>query len=271
MAGDRSQPFFGMMWTSQTRYPYSVAGRERPFSPDPKLNRYLNALREADEAFGSVMNRLKKMKILDSTLVVVVGDHGANFGGQPSQQRMLSEENLRVPCLLIHPSLKRQRNLNVGGLVDIAPTVAHVLGIAIPPGWQGESLFDAGRSNRAYFIAPGPDYVLGYREDDVKYICNATMNVTEIYDLKNDPSEQEDLGRLLPEETILCRQRFAAWVQHANRSVLIALARPKTFTRKMQGRLPGSEARRGEKIIAAKSPDRLKHVFAAVSLFPVVP
>jgi lipoteichoic acid synthase len=277
IAADRSQPFFGVMWTYQTHYPYFVNGREKSYCPDPELNRYLNALRCTDEAFGNVMSRLKKLRMLDSTLVVVVSDHGAAFGrhGQAAQERNLYEENVHVPCLLIHPSLGRQQNANIGGLVDLAPTITDLLGFDTPQEWQGQSLFAANRSGRAYFIDPGSG-LLGYRERDAKYIYDAETGNTEIYDLKSDPAEEENLARLLPEEVSLCHQRLAAWVQHVNRDLLSRMARqnilgPAAGVGLTGTARPGSDAGRGQKRVAAKLPHQLKHVIAAAPVLPVMP
>jgi lipoteichoic acid synthase len=226
---DKDRPFFAMMWTYQTHYPYFFEGKEKDYKTgDASLNKYLNALNHSDEVFGQMMSQLKKEKLLESTLVVVVGDHGEAFGrhGQISHGRMIYEENLHVPCMMINPAFKNTKNAEVAGMVDVAPTIMNVLGLEQPQEWQGESLLAEKQNKRAYFFAPWSDFLFGYREGNQKYIYNATKNITEIYDLSEDPEEQENLASFLPGEIDLCHQRLAAWAQYVNTYMLKTLTTP---------------------------------------------
>jgi len=218
----KKRPFFAMMWTYQTHYPYFYDGKQKDYKTgDSSLNKYLNALNHSDAVFGQMMAALKKEKLLESTLVVVVGDHGEAFGrhGQISHGRMIYEENLHVPCMMINPAFKNIKNPAVGGMIDVAPTIMSLLGLQEPLEWQGESLLAERKNKRAYFFAPWSDYLFGYREGHQKYIYNATKNTTEIYDLSEDPEEQENLASYLPAEIDLCHLRLAAWAQYVNSSI----------------------------------------------------
>jgi lipoteichoic acid synthase len=219
---EKNKPFFAMMWTYQTHYPYFFNGKQKDYKTgDSSLNKYLNALNHSDAVFGQMMAQLKKEKLLESTLVVVIGDHGEAFGrhGQISHGRMIYEENLHVPCMMINPAFKNIKNPAVGGMIDVSPTIMSLLGLQEPLEWQGESLLAERKNKRVYFFAPWSDYLFGYREGHQKYIYNATRNTTEIYDLSEDPEEQENLASYLPAEINLCHQRLAAWTQYVNASM----------------------------------------------------
>lgn len=218
---DTTQPFFCTMWTYQTHYPYFFSGDKISYEPgDSVLNRYLNALRYDDNVLGGIIERLKRNNLFGSTLIVVIGDHGEAFGrhGQVTHAGRIYEENLHIPCILINPGLASARKSNLGGMVDVAPTVMDLLGYAAPEEWQGRSLFAAKENERVFFFAPWSDYLFGYREGDYKYIYNASKNETEIYDLKKDPYEQENKVKKEGLATATCHYRIAGWAQYVNQA-----------------------------------------------------
>lgn len=216
---DTSKRFFCVMWTYQTHYPYFYKGQATNYEPnDSVFNRYLNALQYGDSVLGKLLEDLDKKRLSESTLVIVVGDHGEAFGrhNQTTHGREVYEENMHVPCILINPLLKEERKKEIGGIVDIAPTIMNVLGYESPTQWQGESLFSKTTSSRTYFFAPWSDYLFGYREGNYKYIYNATKNETEIYNLKDDPYEERNLVNEKVNEVEIAHQRMAAWAQYVN-------------------------------------------------------
>jgi lipoteichoic acid synthase len=227
---NRTSPFFVMMWTYQTHYPYFVSGPEKTYnSSDPIFNRYLNAVNHSDQALGKILEELERNNLSESTLVVVVGDHGEAFGrhDQIVHAAGIYEENLHVPCILINPSFKGQHNSAAGGLVDIAPTIMNQLGYTAAPVWQGKNLFTKEENDRVYFFTPWADYLFGYREGNKKFIFNATKNLTEVYDLKNDPFETKNLALDYSENVNISHQRIAGWVQYLNRYQRFLFAKKK--------------------------------------------
>jgi arylsulfatase A-like enzyme len=234
-ADDR--PFFAVMWSAQTHYPYFNLKPPQAFTGAGEMQtQYLNALRETDEAIGLLLDGLASRGQLDSTLVVVVGDHGEAFGqhGQRGHGSKVYNENVHVPLLLINrhmfgydnalrlprtepPSatLPLQADPTVGGMVDVAPTILHALGIPAPAQWQGASLFSPQRSPRTYFLAPWSTALFGYREGSRKFIFHADTDAIELYDLGRDPDELVDrAAELTPEERSVAQRRLARWVQH---------------------------------------------------------
>lgn len=239
---DSSTPFFSMLWTVQTHYPYIVDGKGSSYSwqanspgasqagadpsmgqeidygvNDPWLNRYLNALHHSDMVLGQLLQQIERRGLSDSTLVVVVGDHGEAFGrhNQRGHGASIYDENIHVPLFFIQPRLfDGAKRATLGGLIDIAPTIMHLLGKPAPEAWQGLSLFSGQRSGRVYFTAPWSDFLFGYHEGDMKVIVNATKNTSEVYNLAKDPLEQNDLAAQSPDLVASGYQHLAAWVQY---------------------------------------------------------
>jgi lipoteichoic acid synthase len=211
------QPFLALVWNMETHDPYFTTGAIQPFdTADSTHNRYLNALHRTDEAFGSLLRSLAERGLTDSTLVVVVGDHGEAFGEHAHTNHfLLYQEDLHVPLLLINPRLFRgETDTTLAGLIDLAPTVMDLLGLASPDRWQGRSLFDPLRTGRVYFFAPFSSVFFGYLEGTKKVIYNASGDLWELYDVRADPGERRNLAPQEPEALQRARDRLAAWVQY---------------------------------------------------------
>lgn len=219
---DKVNPFFAVMWTYQTHYPYYVLTPEKKHNTsDPVFNRYLNAVQHSDEVLGKLLDELKRNGLSESTLVVVIGDHGEAFGrhDQTTHASKIYEENVHVPCVFINPMFKGERISEVGGLVDIAPTIMSMLDLPQAELWQGTDILTPVKNKRVYFFAPWSDYYFGYREGNRKYIFNATKNITEIYDLSTDPYETNNLAPQLAGEVEHSHHCLAAWAQYNNRFI----------------------------------------------------
>src|SRR5207237_5760195 len=99
--------FFSVIWTYQTHYPYFFSEKEEKYDDsDPVFNRYLNAVKHSDLVLGNLLSELKRKGLFESTLVVVIGDHGEAFGrhDQTTHASKIYEENLHIPCVFINPS-----------------------------------------------------------------------------------------------------------------------------------------------------------------------
>jgi lipoteichoic acid synthase len=212
---DRDRPFLAAMWTYQTHYPY-FSKRNAQFVTGSDFNRYLNALSEIDSVIGDLCTQLDNRGLMDSTLVVLVGDHGEAFGqhGQVTHAREIYDENLRVPCVFYNPGFEFASLDVVAGTVDVAPAVLQVLGIKSPDSWHGVSLFARDAGSTAFFFAPWSEELFGFRKGNKKFIYNATENECEIYDLGKDPGELNNLANgNIPVQDC---ERLASWVQTVN-------------------------------------------------------
>jgi lipoteichoic acid synthase len=214
---DPDIPFFAILWTAMAHFPYHAHEPEVDFGVgDAFFNRYLNALTYADEVLDEVLNRLDAAGMAESTLVVIVGDHGEAFGHHGYYvHSSIYEETARVPFILLQPGrFHGEKDDTVGGLIDLAPTVVDLLGLPIHDDWQGRSLFDADRSGRAYFFSPWSDYMFGFREGPLKYMLNATTGEYKMFDVAADPGEHNNLLLQRSGKERYIDHRLAAWVQH---------------------------------------------------------
>ena len=217
------QNFFSVLWTVQGHYPYFYNKVEADFGVDDiNFNRYLNCLKHADELIGDIMQALEIRGLAETTLVVVVGDHGEAFGqhNQYGHGTAIYEENLRVPLYFINSTLFHgERKSDIAGMKDLATTALSLIDVDIPSMWQGRDLLST-NSDESFFFAPWSDYLFGYRKENMKFIFNESQNTVEVYDLNTDPKEKTDLyQQLSKEEIVQARNRVAAWAQFQDKFV----------------------------------------------------
>ncbi|QKD04586.1 sulfatase-like hydrolase/transferase [Mesorhizobium loti] len=224
---DAENPFFAVMFTAMTHYPYFTDSEQVHYSDDEKFNAYLNALKIGDQALGQILDSLKQSGKLDSTLVVILGDHGEAFGehGNYVHASALYEENIHIPLIMINKQLFHDDVAHsVGGIVDMAPTILDILGLPLPKPWQGRSLFSEQRPNKTFFFIPWSGFQFGYRENDRKVIFSASTGKVEEYDLKADPTEKVNLVKDDTGDHSELLRPIAGWVQSQKRRVADMIA-----------------------------------------------
>jgi lipoteichoic acid synthase len=228
IGGAGTQPFFVTAWTTQTHHPYEtspgVAELDllKEHSPDDwDLGKYLNVVHETDRQLGRVFDAVRRAGLEQDTLIVVTGDHGQAFGYPHAtyvQGRTVYEEDVHVPLMFWYPRVYKTtvRAPMIGSHVDLAPTIADLIGLPAAPEWQGRSLFDERHSRRAYFYVAEDHFRLAVREANWKYIYSVRDGRDELYDLDADPLEQRNVAEQHPDRCDRLRQRLAAWTE-ANR------------------------------------------------------
>jgi arylsulfatase A-like enzyme len=118
-----------------------VAGHET------SQERILNTTHYTDDVVREFIATLESEPWFARTIVVIYGDHGFNLGehgGTPGEVN-LYREGTWVPLVIAgaHPRLPRGINAEPASLLDIAPTLADLLGIREANPWQGHSLLTA--------------------------------------------------------------------------------------------------------------------------------
>jgi lipoteichoic acid synthase len=228
-----SKPFLAVIATAATHYPYKTSGTEEKLADEPLKNSFLNALKVTDEAFGRLMDGLRASGKLDSTLVVVLGDHGEAFGehGQWGHATAIYDENVHIPLLFINSSLfQGATSKALGGVIDVPATILDILGIKIPDQWQGRSLFASERPPRVYFFSPWNGFLLGYREDNRSLIFNAATGQVSVFDLGKDPGQKTDIRNSIAKSSDEMVAPLAYLVQHQNKLVASMVAGEKEPT-----------------------------------------
>ncbi|MEM1181386.1 MAG: sulfatase [Acidobacteriota bacterium] len=165
---------------------------------------YDASIRHNDEYFGKLLDELERRGALQDTVIVFLSDHGEELydHGSWSHGMTLYEEQLQVPFILGLPEggPAGVRSKRPARHVDVLPTLLDYLSLPTPPGLDGESLLAPPREG----VAPGfADLDLDGRRATVwiewplKLLC-VEAKPCELFDLVNDPGEQQDLTSTRP-------------------------------------------------------------------------
>jgi N-acetylglucosamine-6-sulfatase len=199
------------MWVRNQRN--SWHGVDFPYHSDLNIaeyyKQYAETLLAVDDSVGRVMEWLKQKGLLDSTLVVYMGDNGFAFGEHGLiDKRTAYEESMRVPLLMQCPDLFKAGTTveQVVANVDLAPTFLEAAGLRTPKHMAGQSFISVAQGKQVpwrnallyeYFWErnfPQTPTVHALRGDRYKYIhFHGIWDTDELYDLQNDPLETTNL------------------------------------------------------------------------------
>jgi N-acetylglucosamine-6-sulfatase len=222
------------MWVQNQRN--SWHGVDFPYHSDLNIGeyykRYAETLHSVDESVGKVMDYLKKEGLLESTLIIYMGDNGFQFGEHGLiDKRNAYEASMRVPLLAYCPQLIKPGTVvkQVVANIDVAPTLLDAAGLKAPaymdgasylPLLQGKTVTNwrKGLLYEYYWERSFPQTptMHALRNNQFKYIhYYGIWDTDELYDLQADPLETKNLIR---------DTAYAKTVKSMNRQLFQALA-----------------------------------------------
>ncbi len=161
---------------------------------------YLREVADVDRALARMRTTLEQMGVWQRCVVIVTGDHGEEFaehGGRGHAVTMY-DELLRVPLLVRVPGVSPRRVAEPTSTMDVGPTLLDLLGFETPGDWMGQSLVPflegatpsllrpiAGDASRRMQMMVFPN--------GIKVIEDLHRRTLEIYDLRADPTERNNL------------------------------------------------------------------------------
>jgi uncharacterized sulfatase len=197
----------------QERPGVPLAGREPPgLIADPRFRReaiaaYHACVSFADAQVGVLMETLDRLALWDTTVVVLLGDHGFHLGEHHGMFRKdtLFEEALRTPLVIAAPQVQ-SRGAAAGApveLLDLYPTLLELAGLPRGAGLDGVSLVPllrdpAARRARSGALsfrkAKAPALAVSVRTTRYRY-TEWPDGSEELYDHRSDPGETRNLAR----------------------------------------------------------------------------
>jgi arylsulfatase A-like enzyme len=191
------KPFFAIYTSFLPHFNYDDYGAEFHVRKNikEKYSKYLNNLRVLDVLLKKMMDDLEKEKLLENTILIVVGDHGEAFNQHEYEMHgnNVYNETIRVPLLIYQPQLfPAQEIKRKTSHPDIMPTIVEALQIKVPFPVQGESLFQPAHIKYAYNFGYDGG-IAAVRHDGLKVIFDAKKRQVITFDLKKDPDEKNPI------------------------------------------------------------------------------
>jgi arylsulfatase A-like enzyme len=111
---------------------------------DHVVAHYDGSIAYADMQFGLLIDRLRERGLLDSSIIIVMGDHGEDLfeHGHANHRISLHDASGHVPLIVRFPNGEHggQRIAAQVELLDVMPTVLELAGAVPPAGMRGHSL-----------------------------------------------------------------------------------------------------------------------------------
>ena len=178
---------------------------------DDHFANYLGCCNSLDYNLGRVAAALKAKKIFDDTVVIYTSDHSCHFRTRNSEyKRSCHENSIRIPMVICGGAFCGGQTIqNLVSLIDLPATALDIAGIDLPDDFMGNSLMklldeDCSWEDEVYTQISESHLARCIRTPDWKYSVaspenSATTAAADIYydeflyDLKNDPYEQNNL------------------------------------------------------------------------------
>jgi lipoteichoic acid synthase len=208
------RPFFLTYLPIAGHHPYETP-EPGPFPTREEIGRYRNAVHYGDQSLGALIAGLRERGLEQRTVWIVLGDHGEALGqhdGNYGHTFFLYDENVRVPFVVAVPGVleQQQRSRPIVSLIDTAPTILDVVGIAAPAEYQGRSALD-GRPRMALFFTDYSLALLGLRDGRWKFLHELESQRSKLFDLERDPGETVDVSSAHPSQIADYVRRLRAW------------------------------------------------------------
>ena len=173
---------------------------------------YWAHVREVDDAVRDFFGILEKWDVLKNSWIIITTDHGDEFGehGGLSHDGKMYSELVHVPLMIYEPGREREEVCEMlVSTIDVAPTIAYLFGLDRVNAFEGQSLLPPQDYCTKGVFGEAVDKhgsqekgeekeVHYYREGDLKMIYRERDDSWELYDLKADQKELNNLIEASP-------------------------------------------------------------------------
>jgi len=234
---NKEKPFFCYLSTNAPHGPYNVEKKYSDLYKDnenvPNANFY-GMITNIDENIGRLMKRLKNLKLENDTIFIFMTDNGTSAGfrqgkgcnaGMRARKGSEYDGGHRVPCFIRWPNSSLKSGSDIDRLsahIDLLPTLLEMCRLKKPAGPR----FD-GASLMPLLTAPAPnwpdrtiitdsqriEHPQKWRKSAVMTDRWRLVNGKELYDIKTDPGQKNNLEHEHPQVVKKLRTDYEKWWQ----------------------------------------------------------
>jgi len=203
----------------------SLLARAQTMSADDL--KYLNAVYDSEISFtdmhiGRFLKELKRLGLYDSALIIFTSDHGEGFVERKDywigHTKKLYQELIHVPLIIKLPRNKKKKVINeYVGLVDLMPTIIGHIGLKTPAGYicAGQRIDLKGNAEPESRAIISDARRMAKLQSVIwknwKLIYDQQKDTKELYDLKNDPLETQNLAAKNPQKLAEFQDILKRW------------------------------------------------------------
>ncbi len=227
---NKKRPFFCYIPTNAPHGPYNVADKySKPYRDkgvDSRQANFYGMITNIDENMGRLMRHLKQLGLEQNTILIFMTDNGTS-GGYSGEMRGKKgseyEGGHRVPCFIRWPSGGLTGGSDIDRLtahIDLLPTLIEMCGLKEPRGvkFDGDSLVqlltgrDRSWPNRTLITdSQRIEHPEKWRKSAVMTDRWRLINGTELYDIKADPAQKNDIADGHPQVVEKLRGSYEKW------------------------------------------------------------
>ena len=207
---ERLPPFFTEKNEGRNRWRWRF---DTPEKYQKMMKNYYRLATEVDSSCGRILAELEKRGLRDNTLIIFTTDNGYYHAEHGLADKWYPhQESIRVPLVIDDPRMqdanRGKTNADFTLSVDLAPTILTAAGVPLPVGMQGrdiaplylgglkqpwrtEFFYEHATLRNASFIPASEALV----RKDFKYFYWPEQNVEQLFDMTNDPREENDLAK----------------------------------------------------------------------------
>jgi len=229
----KKTPFFTVIWIHTPHLPLVTDKKHRDLYKDydHKKQLYYGSISAMDEQIGRLNSYLKTQGIADNTMIWFSSDNGpevrtpASAGIFRGKKRDLYEGGLRVPAFCVWPDkIPSGQTTRVPALTsDYLPTITKMLAMDhsfdVPlDGIDLTKIIDGQQTERNAPIGFQYPNRMSWVTDTYKLIRNKKNAPFEMYNLKKDPTEQQNIILEYPDLANQLKKELFEWVASCKKS-----------------------------------------------------
>ena len=234
------RPFLAYVYCPDPHSPYKKHAAFNYGSSDFDL--YDGEIAHTDHQIGRIFEWMEKSGRLEDTMVVIMSDHGESLGERMvyKHSSQLYNEQTHIPMIVYAPGVPARRIADYVSTVDLGPTILGASGIEIPKEYLGVNLIPLMRGEP--FVHPPIYAEESYRlsetqnippeeepqtviskymvidQSGFKLIYNRSFYFFELFDLRRDRLEHNNLYDQVPEKALELKRMLGRFVDIVTKS-----------------------------------------------------